>query len=198
MVFEETVQLGVPFDAALARTKEALAAAGFGTLTEIDVQATLKAKTGRVVTPGYGAVAGVAPASIVLTLFVDDVGVAPEQIRDAGVPIARGEGTPRGHIDRSVLTIPTACASGSSRTSAPYGPSGGRHSAHSSHRSDATRCCLGIAEVPAVERPRAPPQCRAAIASLSQGGANRACPPAVLDRPTDYSTATNSWPHAQV
>jgi hypothetical protein len=43
-----------------------------------------------VVTPGYGAVAGVAPANIVLILFVDDVGVALEQIRDAGVPIARG------------------------------------------------------------------------------------------------------------
>ena len=47
MVFEETVQLEVPFDAALARTKEAFAAEGFGTLTEIDVQATLKATTGR-------------------------------------------------------------------------------------------------------------------------------------------------------
>jgi uncharacterized protein (DUF302 family) len=47
MVFEETVQLEVPFDAALSRTKEAFAAEGFGTLTEIDVQATLRAKTGR-------------------------------------------------------------------------------------------------------------------------------------------------------
>jgi uncharacterized protein (DUF302 family) len=47
MVFEETVHLEVPFEFALARTKEAFAAEGFGTLTEIDVQATLKAKIGR-------------------------------------------------------------------------------------------------------------------------------------------------------
>ena len=47
MVFEETVELSIPFDQALARTKEALAAEGFGTLTEIDIQETLKTKTGR-------------------------------------------------------------------------------------------------------------------------------------------------------
>jgi uncharacterized protein (DUF302 family) len=47
MVFEETVQLAVPFEVALARAKEAFSAEGFGTLTEIDVQATVKAKAGR-------------------------------------------------------------------------------------------------------------------------------------------------------
>jgi uncharacterized protein (DUF302 family) len=47
MVFEEVVVLSLPFEEALARTKEAFAAEGFGTLTEIDVQATLRAKTGK-------------------------------------------------------------------------------------------------------------------------------------------------------
>ncbi|MDY7106203.1 MAG: DUF302 domain-containing protein [Actinomycetota bacterium] len=47
MVFEEAVVLSMPFDDALARTKEAFAAEGFGTLTEIDIQATLRAKTGK-------------------------------------------------------------------------------------------------------------------------------------------------------
>src|SRR5690606_31514287 len=44
MIFEETVVLEGPFDEALAKTKEAFAAEGFGTLTEIDVQATLAEK----------------------------------------------------------------------------------------------------------------------------------------------------------
>lgn len=47
MVFEETVVLEVPFEDALARTKQVFADVGFGTLTEIDVQATLRAKTGK-------------------------------------------------------------------------------------------------------------------------------------------------------
>ena len=47
MIFEETVVLDLPFDEALARTKEAFAAEGFGTLTEIDVQATLSEKIGK-------------------------------------------------------------------------------------------------------------------------------------------------------
>jgi uncharacterized protein (DUF302 family) len=47
MIFEETVVLAVPFDEALVRTKEAFAAEGFGTLTEIDVQATLAEKIGK-------------------------------------------------------------------------------------------------------------------------------------------------------
>ena len=51
MIYEETVVLDVPFDEALTRTKEAFAAEGFGTLTEIDVQATLSEKIGKEMDP---------------------------------------------------------------------------------------------------------------------------------------------------
>lgn len=44
MVYEESIVLSTDFDEALRQVKEAFAAEGFGTLTEIDVQATLKTK----------------------------------------------------------------------------------------------------------------------------------------------------------
>lgn len=51
MVFEESVVLAQPFDEALAQVKASLATEGFGTLTEIDVQATLKEKVGKEMGP---------------------------------------------------------------------------------------------------------------------------------------------------
>ncbi len=44
MAYGTTITTHLPFDEAVARTRTALAAQGFGILTEIDVQATLKAK----------------------------------------------------------------------------------------------------------------------------------------------------------
>jgi uncharacterized protein (DUF302 family) len=46
MGFALSTVLHTSFDDALARTREALAEQGFGVLTEIDMQATLKAKLG--------------------------------------------------------------------------------------------------------------------------------------------------------
>ncbi len=47
MVYEESIILTLPFDDVLTNVKAALAAQGFGTLTEIDMQATLLAKVGK-------------------------------------------------------------------------------------------------------------------------------------------------------
>ncbi|MDA8275921.1 MAG: DUF302 domain-containing protein [Actinomycetota bacterium] len=47
MVFEESVTLAQPFDEALARVKESLAAEGFGVLTEVDMQETFDLRIGK-------------------------------------------------------------------------------------------------------------------------------------------------------
>ena len=44
MDYAKTISLDLPYEDAVDRVKEAFKARGFGTLTEIDVQATLKAK----------------------------------------------------------------------------------------------------------------------------------------------------------
>lgn len=51
MVYEETVVSSRPFDDVLAGVKAAFATVGFGTLTEIDLQATLADKVGKVMEP---------------------------------------------------------------------------------------------------------------------------------------------------
>lgn len=51
MDYDITVSTDLGFDEAVARTREALAEQGFGVLTEIDVQKTLKAKLDRDMEP---------------------------------------------------------------------------------------------------------------------------------------------------
>lgn len=46
MDYERSITLPVPYDQAVRRTREALTEQGFGILTEIDVQATLREKRG--------------------------------------------------------------------------------------------------------------------------------------------------------
>jgi len=46
MDYARTITLDLPFDAAVPKVKDAFKAQGFGTLTEIDVQVTLREKLG--------------------------------------------------------------------------------------------------------------------------------------------------------
>ena len=47
MIFEESVVLAQPFEEVVSRVRDALASQGFGVLTQIDVQATLREKLGK-------------------------------------------------------------------------------------------------------------------------------------------------------
>ena len=47
MSYGHTISLDLPFQDAVSKVKDAFGVQGFGTLTEIDVQATLKLKLGR-------------------------------------------------------------------------------------------------------------------------------------------------------
>ncbi len=46
MDYQRTIEVDLPFEDTVAKTREALAEQGFGVLTEIDMKATLKAKRG--------------------------------------------------------------------------------------------------------------------------------------------------------
>lgn len=49
MIYETTVVLSESFDEVLARVKDALAAEGFGVLTEVDLKRTMQAKLGKTI-----------------------------------------------------------------------------------------------------------------------------------------------------
>jgi len=51
MDYQRSIAIDLPYAEALARTREALAEQGFGVLTEIDVQATLRDKLGQEMEP---------------------------------------------------------------------------------------------------------------------------------------------------
>ena len=51
MDYSLTITLDLPYEAAVPKVKEAFKAQGFGTLTEIDVQATLSDKIGKAIEP---------------------------------------------------------------------------------------------------------------------------------------------------
>jgi len=51
MNYALSIELDLPHEEAVVKVKEAFAAQGFGILTEIDVQATLKTKTGADIEP---------------------------------------------------------------------------------------------------------------------------------------------------
>jgi hypothetical protein len=51
MTYQRTINVNLPFETAIARTRQALAEQGFGVLTEIDLQATLREKLGAEIEP---------------------------------------------------------------------------------------------------------------------------------------------------
>ncbi|MFP5298680.1 MAG: DUF302 domain-containing protein [Actinomycetota bacterium] len=51
MNYGRTIEMNLPYEEALPKVKEAFKEQGFGTLTEIDVKATLKEKIGRDIEP---------------------------------------------------------------------------------------------------------------------------------------------------
>jgi uncharacterized protein (DUF302 family) len=54
MSYAHTITVSLPYEEAVARTREALAGQGFGVLSEIDVRATLEAKLGSDAGQGIG------------------------------------------------------------------------------------------------------------------------------------------------
>jgi uncharacterized protein (DUF302 family) len=54
MSYAHTITVSLPYEEAVARTREALAGQGFGVLSEIDVRATLEAKLGSDAGQGLG------------------------------------------------------------------------------------------------------------------------------------------------
>src|SRR5688500_6662504 len=51
MAYGRTIEIGLPYEEALPKVKEAFKEQGFGTLTEIDVKATLKEKIDKDIEP---------------------------------------------------------------------------------------------------------------------------------------------------